>query len=147
MAIPKYVCWSIWLARNDNIFNNVQQQLLKVAAKAKALLIEMVGVQSFKKGHSFLPEEKKWLGTYTFRDRNKEPVQPSITPNWRLRDPKLDFHIWWRTQGKALIFFNGASKGNPWRVGAGGGFTLRMEKELIALVGDIVIKPTIMQKY
>ena len=84
------------MAKNDNIFNNVQQQLLKVASKAKALLIEMVGVQSFKKGHLFLLEEKKWLGTYTFRDQNKEPGQPSITPKWRLRDSKSDFQIWWR---------------------------------------------------
>ena len=57
-SIPKYVCWSIWLARNDNIFSNVQQQSLKVAAKSKAFLTEMAGVQSFKKGHSFLSNEK-----------------------------------------------------------------------------------------
>ena len=50
--------------RNDNIFNNVQQQLLKVAAKSKAFLIETTGVHSFKKGHSFLPDEKNgWVLT------------------------------------------------------------------------------------
>ena len=118
-AIPKYMCWSIWLARNDNIFNNVQQQPLKVVAKAKAFLIETAGVHSFKKGHSFLPDEKKWMVTYTFRDRNKVPVRPSITPKWRRRDSEADFQIWCRTQGKASIFFDGASKGNLGREGAG----------------------------
>ena len=91
-----------------------------MAGKAKAFLIETTGVHSFKKGHSFLPDEKKWMVTYTFRDRNKAPVRPSIIPKWRIRDSESNFQSWWRTQGKASIFFDGASKGNPRRAGADG---------------------------
>ena len=101
VAIPKYVCWNIWLARNDKIFNNNQQNSLKVAAKIKAFLIETVGVQTFKKGNPLLLEENKWLGTYIFRDREKDPGKPSTNPRWRLRDTDAKFQIWWNSQAKA----------------------------------------------
>lgn len=39
-AIPKFVCWQIWLARNDQIFNKNRITPLQSAAKAKALLLE-----------------------------------------------------------------------------------------------------------
>ena len=64
VEIPKYVCWNIWLARNEKIFNNTQHLHLKVAAKSKALLIETVGIQTFKKRYSLLLEEKNgWAFT------------------------------------------------------------------------------------
>ena len=91
-----------------------------MAAKTKAFLIETVGVQSFKKGNTLLPKEKKWLGTYTFRDRKKDPRKASINPWWWLRDMDVEFQIWWKAQWKASIFFDGASKGNLGRAGAGG---------------------------
>ena len=61
-----------------------------MVAKVKALLIETVGIQNFKKGYSLLPEEKKWMGIYTFRDRKKESTRPSINPRGRLRDKGAD---------------------------------------------------------
>ena len=66
--------WNIWLAITDQIFNNSEHLPLKVATKAKALLIEKVGIQTFKEGYSLLLEEKKWMGIYTFRDRKKKYV-------------------------------------------------------------------------
>ena len=84
-------------AQNDNIFNNVHQQPVKVAAKSKAFLIETIGANTFEKWNLFLPEEKKWMGTYTFRDQNKAPVRPSIIPKWRIRDSESDFQSWWRS--------------------------------------------------
>ena len=35
------------------------------------------------------------------------------------RDKEADFQAQWRSQAKATIFFNGASKGNPRRAGVG----------------------------
>jgi hypothetical protein len=32
--------------------------------------------------NSLLLEEKKWIGTFIFRDRKKSIVRPSITPGW-----------------------------------------------------------------
>eukprot|EP00253_Pinus_taeda_P013603 PITA_13603 len=39
-TIPKYVCWQIWLARNQQIFKEVRHTPLQIAAKAKAFLME-----------------------------------------------------------------------------------------------------------
>ena len=54
----------------------------------------------------------------TFRHRKKESTRPSINPRWWLRDTEADFEAWWRSQGKDVIFFDDASKGNPGRAGA-----------------------------
>eukprot|EP00253_Pinus_taeda_P031382 PITA_31382 len=39
-ALPKFVCWQIWLARNQKIFNDLNHSPLQVAAKARTLLLE-----------------------------------------------------------------------------------------------------------
>jgi ribonuclease HI len=41
-------------------------------------------------------------------------------PEWRIRDEDDRFQIWWRSKNIATIFFDGASKGNPGKAGAGG---------------------------
>ena len=91
-----------------------------VAATAKALLLETLAQHSFKSENTILPEEKKWMGTYIFRDRKKNIGCLSKTPRWRLRDTDANFQDWWKKQGKASIFFYGASKGNLGIAGAGG---------------------------
>jgi len=30
-TVPKYICWKIWLAWNEAIFNNTEQPAMKVA--------------------------------------------------------------------------------------------------------------------
>ena len=42
-AIPKFIWWKIWLARNDSIFNSKIPKPEIVASKAKAFLLEAVG--------------------------------------------------------------------------------------------------------
>jgi ribonuclease HI len=79
-----------------------------------------VSNHSFKNENTLLPEENKWIGTFTFRDRKQTFVCPSITPSWHLRDKEEVFQVWWRRQGIASVFFDGASKGNPGNAGAGG---------------------------
>ena len=84
-----------------------------VATKAKALLLETLAQNPLKSENSILPEEKKWMETYVFRDRNKNIVRHIKTPGWRLQDTNANFQEWWKKQGKATIFFYGASKWNP----------------------------------
>jgi ribonuclease HI len=68
-----------------------------------------------------LPEEISWLGAPLQRASNKKnPSRPCSNPEWRLWIPEQDFQKWWKNQGKATIFFDGASKGNPGISGAGG---------------------------
>ena len=42
-AIPKFIWWKIWLARNDLIFNNRLTKPEIVAGKANAMLLEAMG--------------------------------------------------------------------------------------------------------
>ena len=44
-AILKFLWWKLWLAQNDLIFNNRFTKPEIVAAKAKAILLEVVGNQ------------------------------------------------------------------------------------------------------
>jgi hypothetical protein len=75
-----------------------------VFAKAKALLVETMANHSFKNEKKLLLEEKIWIGTFTFRDRKKSTVRPSITPGWRLQDTDAVFQAWWRGKAKPRFF-------------------------------------------
>jgi ribonuclease HI/exonuclease III len=119
-AIPKYVCWQIWLARNQQIFKEMRHSPMQVAAKAKSFLLEAAQQQYFKEDTSLLPEERRWLGPLV-PYQGKLPLSPqSATSDWRLRDDDDTFQSWWRSQNLSTIFFDGASKGNPGVAGAGG---------------------------
>ena len=90
-VLPKYVCWKIWLARNTQIFNNIKLTPSIVATKAKALLhAAVVNHRSFT-DNSLLPEEKKWLGTYLFRDRKKDLCSPLHQS--RVANTRHEYHL------------------------------------------------------
>ena len=44
---------------------------------------------------------------------------PVIKPFWQIRLSEKEFLDWWKSKNKASIFFDGASKGNPGKAGAG----------------------------
>ena len=46
--------------------------------------------------------------------------RPIIKPFWRVILSTNEFLEWWKTKNKGSIFFDGASKGNPGKAGAGG---------------------------
>ena len=100
------------------IFNNKVSKSEIVAIKAKAFLLEVAGnpqIEEIK-----LEAEHKWLGS-----RQEDKVQlgsskPSIKPTWKIRILEKEFSEWWKLKNKVSIFFDGASKGNPRKDGAGG---------------------------
>ena len=58
-AIPKFLWWKFWLARNDLIFNSKVTKPYIVATKVKDLLLEVVGntqidANKFKAEHNWL---------------------------------------------------------------------------------------------
>eukprot|EP00253_Pinus_taeda_P004415 PITA_04415 len=119
-AIPKYICWQIWLARNHQIFNEVRHSSLQIAAKAKAFLIETAQHQYLKEDSLLLPQEKRWLGSLEPYPSRNCPKPQCNNQEWRLRDKEDYFQNWWRSQKIHTAFFDGASKGNPGTAGAGG---------------------------
>ena len=46
--------------------------------------------------------------------------RPVIKPFWQVRFSKKEFSEWLKIKNKVSIFFDGASKGNPGKVGAWG---------------------------
>ena len=110
-SLTKMRCLKIWLVRNNQIFNVSIYSPLIVAAKEKALLQEamvLIILSSLTNPCS--------LGTYLFRDINKNPACPFNNPGWRIQDPDAILQGWWRNQnqGKASIFFLLCFKRKSW---------------------------------
>jgi ribonuclease HI len=120
IAIPKYICWQIWLARNQKIFEETSLSPLQVMVKAKSFLLEAAQHQNYKEDHQLQPEEKQWLSPLVPRPSMNLLAPLPANLEWRIRDEDDKFQIWWRSKNTATIFFDGASKGNPGEAGAGG---------------------------
>eukprot|EP00253_Pinus_taeda_P013625 PITA_13625 len=119
IALLKFVCLQLWLTRNQQIFKETQYSLHQVAAKAKALLLEAAQQQYIKEDPLLRPEEKRWLAIDPLsRKYRTSPLKANL--ELRKRETDDIFQSWWRAQNVTTIFFDGASKGNPGAVGAGG---------------------------
>jgi hypothetical protein len=63
MALPKFLCWKIWLSGDRAIFHQDTSPSRLVAAKALGPLLEVIQVRGVK-GHKvslLKQEEKNWL--------------------------------------------------------------------------------------
>lgn len=119
-ALPKFVCWQIWLACKQKIFNDLNHTPLQVAPKARTLLLEAAQQQYYKEDTLLQPVEKRWVGPLELQSRKTLLPPQTEHPIWKKRDPDETFQLWWRAQKSHTIFFDGASKGNPGPSGAGG---------------------------
>ena len=106
------------MARNDSIFNSKISKPEIVASKAKAFLLEPVG--NYQIDGTKLEVEHKWLGSKQVDKIQMGLSQHVIKPFWHIRLSEKEFSDWWQFKNKASIFFDGASKGNPGKVGARG---------------------------
>ena len=63
MALPKFVCWKIWIARNKGIFENLNTPPVTVSSSAKALWTETLLSNGLRKLHLKLLNtlEKSWM--------------------------------------------------------------------------------------
>lgn len=119
-AIPKFVCWQIWLTWNDLIFNEKFQAPFSAAVKAKSFLLEATQQQYFSDDSLLLLEEERWLGPLSPNPRKQLSAPHAVNPEWRKRDSEATIQEWWQKQKITRIFFDGASKGNLGTTGAGG---------------------------
>eukprot|EP00253_Pinus_taeda_P017923 PITA_17923 len=96
-CIPATLCWNLWLARNNYVFNNKQPKMATIIAKTIANISEAVSANSITTPDqsSWAQEEKDW-GT------------------------KEEINQWILAQNRPTLFFDGASKNNPGAAGAGG---------------------------
>jgi exonuclease III len=135
-AMPKYVCWQLWLTRNQMIFKEERHSPLQVAAKAKSFLLEAAQQQYAKEDPLLLPEEKRWLSLLVPLPSKHFPSPKTANLEWRIRVDDDKFQPWWRSKNLTTIFFDGASKGNPGAAGAGGVLYSPDGTQKIASAGD-----------
>ena len=145
IALPKYVCWQIWLARNQRIFKELLYTPLQVAAKAKSFLLEAAQYQYFKEDHLLLPEEKRWLGRLVTHVSIFNP--PKVTIQNGSYDMRM---IFFKPSGGpktySLSFSTGRPRGTPVRLVRVVLSTLLVGLPKTGSVGDLARNPTITQR-
>ena len=90
-AIPNFIWWKLWLARNDMIFNGKIPKPEIVASKAKAFLLEIIG--NLQIAGSNLEAEQNWLGSKSMDKIQMGLSKPVIKPFWQIRHSKKNFQI------------------------------------------------------
>ena len=63
VALPKFICWKIWIARNKGIFENVTLSPTKVSSSAKYLWTEALLSKGVRHLHlePLTPKERIWI--------------------------------------------------------------------------------------
>ena len=116
MKLPKIICWCIWNERSHRIFHDKCQPAWKIAAKANALLGEVVSISKIPNNKEKLTDtEKNWMQSLNIRAANSMKAKKS--EDWEIRMDKSQFENWLRERKIFKLFFDGASKGNPGKVG------------------------------
>lgn len=105
---PKYVCWKLWLAQNEIIFNQNELPAEKVAEQTKKFLVETLNNSSVKDDNSLRTEERAWLDDFSYNTRPSSITRPTHKERWQFREFEDRFQQWWKSQGKCTIFFDGA---------------------------------------
>ena len=109
-SILKFTLWSIWISSNSCVFNN-QRSIFQIAAsKSLAFISELIccPISSLPSSLRLEASPVVWL------------FKPVLAPSWRFRGSQEEFFSLWWSSPSAVIFFDGASKGNPGVSGAGG---------------------------
>eukprot|EP00253_Pinus_taeda_P009881 PITA_09881 len=124
-CIPATLCWNLWLARNNYVFNNIQPRPGTFIAKTIASISEAVSANLITTPDqtSWAQEEKDWYNKFNiFHTQNLPPKSKAHKkqPSWKLRGTKEEILQWIRAQNRPTLFFDGASKNNPGAAGEGG---------------------------
>ena len=120
LVLPKLVCWHLWLERNNRIFQEKPHTANAVRIKIKASLKEILSEMGGKnKDTNPSNEEKEWAERLGIHIPKAEGQKAKIK-DWQIKMAEDKF----RKKNEELtchsLFFDGAAKGNPGNIGAGG---------------------------
>eukprot|EP00253_Pinus_taeda_P013290 PITA_13290 len=121
--IPSNLCWQIWIARNKCIFNNKKPSISSILAKTTALITETVEANGISQADSELTDDrvKEWMWRFNYETRAKNNAITGFGhSDWKLRGTRDEVNNWIQNQKRYTLHFDGASKNNPGRAGAGG---------------------------
>jgi len=124
-CIPATLSWQIWLTRNNCIFNNKKPNPARILAKTMALISETVSANfvALPDQSSWHKDEIDWFNKFCISySKNKQIQSKAYTRriNWNLRGTKEEISQWILAQNRNTLHFDGASKNNPGKAGAGG---------------------------
>ena len=121
MWLPKFICWKIWIERNNRIFREKSSTPARVAASIRALLGEALEAKATLTNASTLStKEDKWLTEIVPNHEARIKTPTSSNAEWDIRLTEQDFIKWRLSLEEHCLFFDGASKGNPGASGGGG---------------------------
>jgi ribonuclease HI/exonuclease III len=124
MWIPKFVCWKLWLERNNRIFKEEKRLPQQVAIKIQVMISEAINARpSVQNSDSTTIEEDNWIKMFrpTCQNQTQSPA-PNLR-KWEIRLPEQEFLRWRSSLEEWWLQFDGASKGNPGEAGGGGVLT------------------------
>ena len=109
-SILKFTLWYIQISRNSCVFNN-QRPIFQIAAsKSLVLILELICCPVSSLAYSLRLEVSPTMRL----------LKPILAPSQRFRGSQEEFFSLWWSSPSTVIFFDGASKGNPGVSGAGG---------------------------
>jgi ribonuclease HI len=119
--LPKFTCWKLWLERNSRIFKDVCSSPSQVAVQVKAMLGDYIRSQSpFNIQAPLSMDEESWLHSLSPEITMDLSPRVQSLEKWEIRKENSNFDLWCKDLGRNLLFFDGASKGNPGNAGGGG---------------------------
>jgi hypothetical protein len=115
-TLPKFILWKIWLERNNRLFREITSNPAQVASKIKALFGESAPYFSkVKNSRGLEVEEEQWIKSFNLKEQPEKTSIETRHEKWEIRLKEEEFGEWKRQRSKHLLFFDGASKGNPGR--------------------------------
>ena len=150
LALPKYVCWKIWTARNKGLFENLNPSPGKVSSSAKALWAEALLSNGLRHLHleSLNSTEKSW--TRDLLCLLKSSLVDAKKPNplrWQVQKNLEPFSKWWTKLDCHTLFFDGASKENLGLLGVVGILFYSGGTNRKILLGELGGTPTTMASF
>eukprot|EP01018_Ginkgo_biloba_P038226 Gb_38058 [translate_table: standard] len=114
VGLSKFLLWSIWLERNNGIFNSIKPSIDRVLSRTKKLLGEIISVLKFKEGF-ITEEERSCLSIFSLGDSIS---CQRVSPKFQAKEKRkiLQIHL---DLNLSLLFFYGASRNNPGQAGLG----------------------------
>ena len=77
MWTPKFLCWKIWLERNNIIFKEERRLPPQVVIKARTMMAEALSTEpSIKNSTNLTPDEERWLKELNLNRQTIEALNP-----------------------------------------------------------------------
>ena len=113
MWTPKFLCWKIWLERNNRIFKEESRLPPQVVVKAWTMMAEALSTKpSIKNSTNLSPDEDRWLRELNLNQQTIEAFNPPQKVSWEIRLDEQEFIKWPRKEIRVKLE-EAASSLNP----------------------------------